>query len=83
MAPFRDLLKKKNTKFYWDDQLDKIFNDSKEKIIDMIREGVCTFEKDRVTCLSTDWSKVGMGFTLSQKHCKCPVEESTQKYTPK
>ena len=82
MAPFRDLLKKNNTKFYWDDQLEKIFNESKDKIVDMIRDGVCTFEKDRVTCLSTDWSKVGIGYTLSQKHCECPVEESTQIYTP-
>ena len=84
MAPFRELLKKNapKTKFYWDDQLEKIFNESKKKIVDMIKEGVCTFEKDRVTCLSTDWSKTGIGFTLSQKHCECKVDASTQLHTP-
>ena len=33
--------------------------------------GVTTFEVNRPTCLATDWSKTGMGFTLSQKHCNC------------
>ena len=23
------------------------------------------------TCLATDWSKEGLGFSLMQKHCKC------------
>ena len=82
MAPFRDLLKKSSTKFYWDDQLEKTFIESKAKIVDMIKEGVCTFEKDRVTCLSTDWSKTGIGFTLSQKHCECKVDETTKIFTP-
>jgi hypothetical protein len=71
MAPFRELLSQKNGKFYWDDVLDKLFRDSKEKIIATIQEGVRSFELNLPTCISTDWSKVGIGYTLTQKHCKC------------
>lgn len=83
MAPFRDLLSKKSRKkFYWDDELSRLFEKSKETIVNLIREGVCSFELDRVTCLATDWSKTGIGFTLSQKHCDCKVEESTKLHSP-
>ena len=61
----------KAQKLYWDATLDKLFNESKTKIISQIKEGVHAFEKDRVTCLSTDWSKAGIGYCLSQKHCSC------------
>ena len=71
MAPFRDLLSKKFGKFYWDDSLNTIFEDSKIKIIDMIKHGVRAFEINRPTCLSTDWSKTGLGYTLFKKHCNC------------
>ena len=27
------------------------------------------------TCLSTDWCKYGIGFSLGQKHCSCPSDE--------
>ena len=39
--------------------------------MEAIRKGVEIFEKNRITCLSTDWSKSGIGYYLSQKHCKC------------
>ena len=71
MAPFRELLEKSRP-FYWDDTLESIFQDSKKEIISSIMHGVTTFEVNRPTCLATDWSKTGMGFTLSQKHCNCP-----------
>ena len=74
MASFRELLSKKHKKLYWDATLDKLFNESKLKIIDQIKEGVRAFEKNRVTCLSTDWSKAGIGYCLSQKHCNCKGE---------
>ena len=70
MSPFRELLSEK--KFYWDDTLDKIFEESKQVIVDKIKEGVKTFEKNRPTCISTDFSKKGIGFTLMQKQCSCP-----------
>ena len=73
MQPFRDLLSP-STKFHWDSHLSQSFNIAKQTIIKSIEEGVQIFDKERKTCLSTDWSKQGIGFSLSQKHCKCPSE---------
>ena len=70
MEPFRPLLKP-GTKFTWTEELAKAFKNSKEKIIEAVRKGVKTFQMGRMTCLSTDWSKVGLGFALLQKTCKC------------
>lgn len=72
MAPFRELLKH-NSKFYWDDTLDQLFAASKKEILSKIKAGVRTFETGKQTCLSTDWSKSGLGFTLTQKHCSCSI----------
>ena len=74
MAPFRELLSKK-TPFYWDHTLQTIFEESKKEIIDSIQDGVRSFSINRTTCLATDWSKTGIGFTLSQKHCQCPGKD--------
>ena len=73
MAPFRDLIKP-NKNFYWDDKLDKIFNESKNKIVNLVVEGVQSFEISRRTCLQTDWSEDGLGYVLLQKHCECTLE---------
>ena len=70
MKPFRHLLKP-NTKFAWSDELDDIFQQSKEAIIKEMEEGVRLFDASRVTCLSTDWSVDGVGFLLKQKYCDC------------
>ena len=71
MRPFRDLLKPKMA-FYWDQQLQQLFSESKQHIVEVIKQGVRIFEKRRKTCLATDWSKDGIGFFLLQKHCTCP-----------
>ena len=73
MLPFRKLLKP-NTKFEWTNELETTFEKSKEIIVREIKEGVRIFDKNKPTCLSTDWSKDGIGFWLSQKHCKCHSE---------
>ena len=74
MAPFRDLLKK-NQKFYWDPALEQLFQQTKIKIIDQIKEGIKMFDCRKATCLSTDWSKTGIGFLLFQQACRCePIE---------
>ncbi len=75
MAPFRELLSTKSKKFHWDDTLDDIFRASKDKIIDLITNGVKSFEIARPTCLSSDWSKTGIGFCLRQQHCWCPTDQ--------
>ena len=76
MAPFRELLQTKTSKFYWDETLDRVFQESKLKIIDLITEGVKTYEMDRVTCISTDFSKKGLGYIMTQKYCKCQAPYS-------
>ena len=37
----------------------------------MIQEGVHSFDPELTTCLSTDYSKDGMGWILQQKTCVC------------
>ena len=74
MQPFRDLLKP--GQWYWDENLDRAFEDSKQAILNMIKDGVRSFEPNRPTCLATDWSKQGIGFTLLQKHCNCPMTDA-------
>ena len=71
MQPFRDLLKP--GMWYWDEALDRAFEDSKAAILAMVRDGIHTYELNRPTCLCTDWSKEGLGFTLLQKHCRCSM----------
>ena len=74
MTPFRDFLKSKPDNMqYWDQTMDELFKRSKAEIVRLIQEGVKAFEKNRTTCLATDWSRTGMGFTLTQKHCKCKI----------
>ena len=70
MRPFRELVKA-NSKFTWDDNLDKIFNDSKAKKVSLVEEGIRTFDTSRRTCLQTDWSKDGIGYLLLQQYCEC------------
>ena len=68
MQPFRDLLKP--GRWYWDEALDKAFEESKSQILNMVHNGIRSCEPQRPTCVCTDWSKEGLGFTLLQKHCK-------------
>ena len=75
MKPFRDLLKK-NSKWYWDETLSSLFLQTKKFIINQIQHGVRNFEVDRPTTLWTDWSKDGIGFSLTQKFCNCDINEA-------
>ena len=72
MQPFRELLKSK-AKFYWNDELESVFQKSKSVIISKIEKGVRIFDKTKPTCLTTDWSKTGIGYWLLQKHCNCQI----------
>jgi hypothetical protein len=71
MAPFRHLLSQSQP-FIWDKIMETTFRMSKERIIELIVEGVASFNVDLVTCLSPDYSKQGMGWILQQKTCSCP-----------
>jgi len=59
------------TKFYWDEALNRLFETSNANIIREIQHGVRIFDKTKPTCLATDWSQTGLGFTLLQKSCTC------------
>ena len=69
MKPLRKLLKA-DYQFTWDEELDQLFRASKQVIIKEIEHGVTIFERKRPTCLTTDWSKDGIGYWLQQKHCR-------------
>ena len=53
MLPFRQLLKPE-TPFRWDEELDKLFKNSKQVIAKEIEEGIAIFDINRTTCLVTD-----------------------------
>ena len=74
MAPFRDLLKSSkltSKKVYWDAELQDAFEKTKEELCNVATKGLQYFDKSKQTILITDWSKVGIGFVLMQKHCDC------------
>lgn len=70
MKPFRDFLKPHVT-FQWNDEMQQLFEEAKSRIIQEVKHGVEIFDRNRPTCLATDWSKDGVGFWLYQKHCGC------------
>ena len=70
MEPFRDAIKPNRT-FYWDENLSEIFERSKKLLIDMVKDGIRTFDVLRGTCLQTDWSRDGIGYLLLQRYCQC------------
>ncbi len=72
MQPFRDLLKP-SISFAWTDQLQQAFTASKSEICQIIK--VRIFDKDRPTCLATDWSKDGIGYWFFQEHRQCPSRD--------
>ena len=76
MEPFHDLVKR-NTKFYWDNNLNHIFVQSKELLISKIIEGIHSFDITKKTCLQTDWSKDGIGYLLLQQHCNCNNDKAS------
>ena len=71
MDPFRHLLSSK-VPFCWSPELEEAFQLSKQEIVRQCEAGVKSFDTSLPTCLATDWSKMGMGFWLCQKHCSCP-----------
>ena len=70
MLPFRHLLSSK-TPFSWSPDLATAFQEAKMEIVRQCEEGVRSFDPSLPTALATDWSRVGMGFWLCQKHCGC------------
>jgi hypothetical protein len=59
----------KNVKRVIDDTL--LYATDLEVISKEVVQGIELFDKNRWTAVSTDWSKVGVGYFLTQKHCNC------------
>ena len=72
MLPFRDLLKS-TIPFVWRQELQVAFTIAKSKIVELVKEGVKSFELNCVMVVNPDWNKVGIGFALMQKYCTCPL----------
>lgn len=53
MKPLRELLKP-SMQFYWNDQLQNLFDKSKRVIADKMKQGIVIFDKSHKTCLMTD-----------------------------
>lgn len=70
MGPFRELLKP-SQQFQWTEDHQTAFTKSKSAVLQQIQKGVRIFQKGRPTCLISDWSREGIGFWLTQKHCSC------------
>ncbi|MEL6805211.1 MAG: RNase H-like domain-containing protein [Bacteroidota bacterium] len=70
MEPFRPFLSPR-VAFSWNPDLDRAFQQSKQDIVESIKNGVQIFDLERHTCLRPDWSVKGIGYVLFQKHCQC------------
>ncbi len=67
MAIFMPLLKK-DEKFIWIEDMNRVFIEGKEKIIACIKEGIIhTYDMNRTSILSIDWCKIGIGYILQQQ----------------
>ena len=69
MKPFRELLKPadKGKQIYRDDNLSKLFDESKLVILKAIDDGIKTYEMGKWTCLLTYYNKTGIQFFLCRK----------------
>ena len=77
MELFCDLIKPNRT-FFWDETLTKLFETSKQEILNKISDGVKSFELGQRTALQTDWCKHGIGYLLLQKHCSCTNKDNVR-----
>ena len=69
LLPFRRLLKE-GEDWVWTNEMDTLFTEAKQIMANRIEEGVKIFDPFKTTLLLTDWCKHGVGYMLTQKHCK-------------
>ena len=75
MTHFRDLQRPK-AKWVWTPELKEEFQKAKKEIIKRVGNGVKTYDIKQMTCISTDWSKIGIGFLVTQMMCGCGLEKA-------
>ena len=52
------------------------FQKANQEIINRVKDSVEANDINKLMCVSTDWSKLGVGFPLTQKYCKCDLEKA-------
>ena len=78
MELFCELLRKPQGKnVYWDANLQEKFQQAKDVICKLAKEGLTFYDKDRPTVVVTDWSEVGIGFVVLQQYSPCPMTETS------
>merc|ERR1712082_353633 len=76
MVNFHEMTKPTCKTWQWTPTLREEFNKSKMEIIRRVEDGVKTYDLDRLTCVSSDWSKAGIGLLVSQKYCDCDLAKA-------
>ena len=69
-------LQQPKAKWAWTPELRKEFQDAKKEIIRLVKNGMKTYDTKLMTCISTDWSKIGIGFLVTQKRCDCSLDKA-------
>ena len=54
---FHELVKTKDKKFYWDEELSKLFIKTRNDIADKVCEGIMSVDQSKITTVETVWSK--------------------------
>ena len=67
MANFRDLTKPTNKTWEWTPTLREEFKLAKEEIIRRVQNGMKFYDVKKLTCVSTDWSKLGIGMLVTSE----------------
>ena len=62
-------------KFEWDETLIDAFDESKQLIVEAIKEDVKIYDITKKACLITDFSNTGIGYLLTQEHCPCQEKQ--------
>ena len=75
MQPFRDLIKP-DKKFEWNDELQHLFEETKDVLIKQCIEGIKDIRHYSETWLQTDWSHDGNSYLLLQKYYRIRNGES-------
>ena len=63
---------KKNTKWYWDDVLQQLFDQSRAYIAKEIQEGITRYDITKWTAVMTDWSRQCLGFVMCKNTAGVP-----------
>ena len=65
MTNFRDLVKPTVKTWVWTPTLRVEFQKANEDIVKRVKSGVKTYDISKKMCVSTDWSKLGIGFLVT------------------